>query len=451
MPIKLTNLLIKEIAKDLSDKLINNHISNLTLVSSSDILFSFSFYRKNKLLLSLNSDSPYLGLVSIEESFQTLDVGLSQILRRELRDTYILKIDQINDDKVIRFTLSYVNNNLNRNTKYLYIELISNHPNLIITDENGLIRFATHYDVKRIVPKKEYVAPTKIDNIKGNKNPSLDEYYKFAQDDLNNVINRRLKEKYVSLYSYLTKREKILNKKEDVIKQELLDAKDKLIYKDYGNMLLSDPEYAKEYIPISYDTNDHIRAAEKFFNLYKKAKRQIEYQNLELNKIKDEKEHLKHINTQLKYADETSLKEIKEQLLGKDKVKNKNQIKPKKEFHCIDVDNTKIYYGKSDKQNDELTFKFANFKYTFLHVRNMPGAHIIIASDNPTNKVLEVASELALVLSNQSVGDVDYALVKDLKKGNKPGLVIMKKYKTIHLNKIKEPTIELLKINKIIK
>ncbi|MFA7193250.1 MAG: hypothetical protein WC131_03965, partial [Bacilli bacterium] len=53
-----------------------------------------------------------------------------------------------------------------------------------------------------------------------------------------------------------------------------------------------------------------------------------------------------------------------------------------------------------------------------------------------------VWAELALILSKKNDGDVNYALIKDLKKGNKLGLVVLKKYQTIHINKIRSASIE---------
>lgn len=77
----------------------------------------------------------------------------------------------------------------------------------------------------------------------------------------------------------------------------------------------------------------------------------------------------------------------------------------------------------------------------------MPGSHVIIASDSIAKDDLLLGAEIALILSNRQDGDVDYTLVKNVKKGGKPGLVILKEYKTIHLNKIRESTVELITKN----
>lgn len=126
---------------------------------------------------------------------------------------------------------------------------------------------------------------------------------------------------------------------------------------------------------------------------------------------------------------------------GKEKKKKAKQ-KKQKNINFINLNETKIFYGKSDKQNDELTFKIADFKHTFLHISTSPGAHIVIAKNNPTEEELLFGAELALILSKKNDGDVNYALIKDLKKGNKLGLVVLKKYQTIHINKIRSASIE---------
>ena len=137
--------LIGFVSSDLKEKITNNHISNVTILNSSDLLISFSFYRVHKLLISTNHDSPYLGLVKIEDSFQTLNNDLSRNLRKELRNSYIMDVEQLNEDRIIKLTLSKLEDDFIHRNKFLILELIPHHPNLIVTDDNNVIKFATHY------------------------------------------------------------------------------------------------------------------------------------------------------------------------------------------------------------------------------------------------------------------------------------------------------------------
>ena len=91
----------------------------------------------------------------------------------------------------------------------------------------------------------------------------------------------------------------------------------------------------------------------------------------------------------------------------------------------------------------------------WLHTKNIPGSHVILCSDNPSDIALEEAGIIAAYYSkakNSSKVPVDYTKVKNLKKpnGSKPGMVIYHTNYTLY----SEPSLfNSLKIenNKIIK
>lgn len=452
--VKMDADLVLLIAQDLNQKISDNFISNVTILNSTDILLSFSFFRSDKLFISLDHNYPRIGLLKLEESFQTLDGNLSSNLRKELRGCRILKIEQTNDDRIIKITLSELGSDFLRHQKNLYLEFIPHRPNLIIVGENNRIRFATHYNqsatTRQIKRGALYSAPSLLDYQITKKEHDLERFYQTLKEDFSVSIKKRIAEKFAPFFTFLARREKLLLKKEEIILQELKVAHSKLIYQEYGNLLLSFPDedisriLIENKIPFDLEKN-RIANANHHFIVYKKAKRQIEFQNEELLRIKEEIKYLNHLKIQSEFADEKDMVEISSSILndknGKEK-KRKAEQKKQKNINFINLNETKIFYGKSDKQNDELTFKIADFKHNFLHISTSPGAHIVIAKNNPTEEELLFGAELALILSKKNDGDVNYALIKDLKKGNKLGLVVLKKYQTIHINKIRSASIE---------
>ena len=64
--------------------------------------------------------------------------------RHYIKDSYIVNVEQINNDNIIRFTLRQNNDNQFIDY-YLYIELINKNTNFIITDSNNRILLATKY------------------------------------------------------------------------------------------------------------------------------------------------------------------------------------------------------------------------------------------------------------------------------------------------------------------
>ena len=63
----------------------------------------------------------------------------------------------------------------------------------------------------------------------------------------------------------------------------------------------------------------------------------------------------------------------------------------------INLNGTIFLYGKNAKQNDCLSFLLKlDREYTWLHIKDYSGSHIIIKSKKPTENELLFASELAL-------------------------------------------------------
>jgi predicted ribosome quality control (RQC) complex YloA/Tae2 family protein len=97
-----------------------------------------------------------------------------------------------------------------------------------------------------------------------------------------------------------------------------------------------------------------------------------------------------------------------------------------------------IVVGRTNRENDEVTFTLARPDDLWLHARGMPGAHVIIRSGGrpiPDGAVNE-AAQIAAYFSSGRGGPrvpVSYTLRKYVKKprGAKPGLVTVTNEKTV--------------------
>ena len=98
----------------------------------------------------------------------------------------------------------------------------------------------------------------------------------------------------------------------------------------------------------------------------------------------------------------------------------------------------KIYVGRNNKENDWLTFTFANKNDIWLHTKDIQGSHVIIKtlglniSDDTLVKCAKLAVEHSKAKLSSNV-PVDYCKVQYVKKPNsaKPGMVIFTNNKTI--------------------
>lgn len=130
--------------------------------------------------------------------------------------------------------------------------------------------------------------------------------------------------------------------------------------------------------------------------------------------------------------------------------KKKEKGKPKFARRFISTDGIEIIVGRTDRENEEITFKLANGRDLWLHARDYPGSHVIARlpkNTEPSQTTLRECAMLAIHYSKAAKsgkGEVTYSRVKDVTKpkGAPPGKVYVRGAKTmqvkVELEKIKE-------------
>ncbi len=451
---KLTLEGIYQIKKDLDKKILNSFITNVVVINSHDILLSFSFYNKEKLLISLNHSSPFLGFIDSDFSSHTVLGQYNDNLRRYLKGSYIISIDVLNNDRVLKFTLHKSNEFYEKETYYLILELIPTISNLIFLDGNKNIIFAKHYSdlsaSRPVIQKMKYIALS--------KNKELDKgvfnYEKYNEDIskyLLDSINLKQKEKALPLYNYFKGRIKSLKRKQKVLIDELEDANSKLIYKDYGEALLTykddQEELAKAISQINSIYNKDISIEENasnLFNKYKKYKRTIENDTREIDIASKEIEEYSRFINIFDYLSEEEIAKLSNKYLPKKTNKKGKVVSPSISPYYIEYKGVRIGFGKNKEQNNILTFKKASKEDTFIHLANSSASHVVIFSNKIDKDTLLVGLESALLLSGKNDAEIQVALVKDIKKGQSIGQVLLNKYETYNLREVRDSTKKLL-------
>jgi hypothetical protein len=112
-----------------------------------------------------------------------------------------------------------------------------------------------------------------------------------------------------------------------------------------------------------------------------------------------------------------------------------------KELRRIDLDaQWFVLVGRSDRENDEITFRIAAPDDFWFHAQHTPGSHVVLKSrgapGNPPDPILETAAGIAAHYSKArraSVVPVIYTRRKYVRKfrGSKPGQVVCDREKTI--------------------
>ena len=218
-----------------------------------------------------------------------------------------------------------------------------------------------------------------------------------------------------------------------------------------------------EYITIKLDEDKSPSENIQFF--YKKYNKLKKSEESALKQLKKNEEELEYLNSVminiLNCENYLEIDDIKKELIEtgylKFKPSNKKNRKDKtsKPIHLISSDGIDIYIGKNNIQNDYLTLKFANKNHIWLHTKNIPGSHVILCSDKPSDIALEEAGILAAYYSKAKKSTkvpVDYTKVRNLKKpnGSKPGMVIYNTNYTLYIEPSLYDTFK-MENNKIVK
>jgi predicted ribosome quality control (RQC) complex YloA/Tae2 family protein len=119
----------------------------------------------------------------------------------------------------------------------------------------------------------------------------------------------------------------------------------------------------------------------------------------------------------------------------------KREEKPSGPQPFFAEDGAEIYVGRSDRENDEITFQVARGNDYWLHVEGAPGSHVVVklpANGELSPETLVDAATLTLLnssLKNSGAGGVIYTRRKSVHKPRhaKPGLVQAGQVKSIYV------------------
>ena len=219
-------------------------------------------------------------------------------------------------------------------------------------------------------------------------------------------------------------------------------------------------------LPNFYDNNKEItislsnqlspsQNAQKYFKKYQKLKIAVTFVNEQIELTKKEVAYLEEIQTQIELATPADLDDIKTELQQEGYIKKKQQkskrssrVKINKPESFIASDGTEILVGKNNLQNEKLTLHTAKKTDIWLHAKNIPGSHVIIKSNNPSDETLFEAAMLAAYFSkfrSSTNVPIDYVQVKNIRKpnGSKLGFVIYEGQKTLTVTPTEDFVLEL--------
>ena len=184
--------------------------------------------------------------------------------------------------------------------------------------------------------------------------------------------------------------------------------------------------------------------AQKYYKKYNKLKRAQAEIAIHLAEAADMRTWLESVEESLRLATtRQETEEIKEELqtggilpVPKRKLHAPGKSSP---LQVVFSELTRIYIGKNNRQNEEVTFKIGAGNDLWLHVQKIPGSHVVIKTTlpEPEPEALDAAVQLAAYFSKARGGSrvpVDCVPRRFVKKpsGARPGFVIFTNQKTFY-------------------
>ena len=423
------------------------------VVLSKDLLLFFSTEKDRSFIaFDLSNKHPCFYILKTEKFFESLNQVFASQLRAISDQFMIVDYELLVNDFILIFRVA-ISNNKDEDLLFNF-EFFPNHPNLVVTNiKNKVICSFNHS--KDGDPKNGSI-------YKSSNNKDLFDGEIVFNDELiekfflESIQNRR-REKYqdfIKVYESKIKkcRTKIKNIENDKKRAELHENYQQIA----DNLLISglDLKQRKSSVTLGGETielDPSKTISENIQLLYKK--------------VKKSKETIRLVETNLKRANDEieQYEKILESLFNApnekeaDKVVAQYSLNKKREVVLtefnkpwkVNYQGVYFYFGKNSSQNDYLSFVMKQDRqFTWMHIKDKSGSHIVIATLKPTDDQLLFGAELSLYLSKEKTGEVQYTRKKNIRRGHSLGEAIVKNYSAIKINNIRERSINLFETAK---
>jgi predicted ribosome quality control (RQC) complex YloA/Tae2 family protein len=184
--------------------------------------------------------------------------------------------------------------------------------------------------------------------------------------------------------------------------------------------------------------------AQRYFRKYRKARQGEKIISENLEQTRQEISYLESVLFSLQKADLQTLREIRDELeetgylTVPQKPRYPKQAATFNPLKFISSRGEEIFVGRNNRQNEYLVQRFATGTELWFHVKDLPGAHVIVRPGVPHEKTIHEAALLAAYFSrgaHSSNVPVDYTQIKNVRRlpGGKPGMVTYTNYKTLYV------------------
>lgn len=166
----LDGLVLANVVKELKDNLIDGRISKISQPEKDELMLTIKNNRENyKLYLSANASLPLIYLTDETKQNPMTAPGFCMLLRKHLNSARILDIIQPGLERIIQIKIEHLNELGDLCIKYLILEVMGKHSNIIFCDEEfhivDSIKHISHMvsSIREVLPGRDYKMPLSQD------------------------------------------------------------------------------------------------------------------------------------------------------------------------------------------------------------------------------------------------------------------------------------------------
>ncbi len=185
----LDGISIHALVHEFKNNLLNGKINKISQPEREELLITINTLNGNKrLLISANASLPFLYITADNKPAPATAPGFCMLLRKHIGAGRIIEIEQVGLERAIRFKIQHLNEMGDITFKFLYVEIMGKHSNIIFCNEENMILDSIKHipssvsSVREVLPGREYFIPAQ----EGKINP-LDE----NEDHFKNVVLKR--------------------------------------------------------------------------------------------------------------------------------------------------------------------------------------------------------------------------------------------------------------------
>ena len=433
--------------ENVASEIISEKLFSPLLINNKTLFFPLMEQRGKALIIDLNPSQPLVFVASKDAFFSSFENSFLQRFRKVVGKSEIKSISLSKNDLIVEIAL-FSSDNLE--SFKLVCELFPNHPNLFVLNEQGEL---VEYFFKSATRKLEIGKPFEANQNGEFLDGDIKVNEQLLSEKLDKIFEIRESEKYAGLLKIFNSKIKAADKRIKAIEKDVEIAGKSLIFKDIADSILSSGLSLKSHQNSFVFNEENIKLdesktllenAEKFYKKAKKAKETISRSEVNIKNALEEKKQFQDLLDEFEHANEKKKEEMVELYTFS---KKKKEFKPTSLNRPwkININGTIIYFGRNASQNDYLSFAMKlDREFTWMHIKDKSGAHLVIANKKPTSEELLVASEIALLCSKATSGEISYTKKKNVRRGHTLGEALIKNYSTIKVNSIRKENKDLL-------